>query len=147
LTAVNADKTTDTVTLTSDADGQVFWPRTRTVQSSAIEDTAVVRARTTSTTNVAVSSVSIGEGRSTDGKTTTLTWFKAAAEALALTIPDPVSDLKLQHTAAFLPLSNVLHDTSRPPFSTQADQPSNSAHTPATPAIQQPVFTSSEGEY
>jgi hypothetical protein len=93
LTAVNGDKTTDTVTLIFDADGQVFWPRTRTVQGTATENTAVVRARTTSTTNVAVLSTSIGEGRSTDGKTTTLTWFKEGAEQLALTIPDPVSEI------------------------------------------------------
>uniref|UniRef100_A0A383WCX9 Big-1 domain-containing protein n=2 Tax=Tetradesmus obliquus TaxID=3088 RepID=A0A383WCX9_TETOB len=90
LTAVNADKTTDTVTLTSDADGQVFWPRTRTVQGTAIEEAAVVQARTTSTNNVAVASTSIGEGRSADSKTTTLTWFKDGAETLALTIPDPI---------------------------------------------------------
>jgi hypothetical protein len=91
LTAVNADKTTDTVTLTSNADGQVFWPRTRTVQGTAAEDAAVVRARTTSTNNKAVVSTSVGEGRSADGTTTTLTWFKEGAETLALTIPDPVS--------------------------------------------------------
>ncbi|WIA17591.1 hypothetical protein OEZ85_014414 [Tetradesmus obliquus] len=90
LTAVNADKTTDTVTLTSDADGQVFWPRTRTVQGTAIEEAAVVQARTTSTNNVAVASTSIGEGRSADSKTTTLTWFKDGAATLALTIPDPI---------------------------------------------------------
>jgi hypothetical protein len=74
LTSTNSDGTTDTVTLTTDSEGKVYWPRTRTTQGAAAEESAVLRASATSTNNAAVVSTSVGEGRSLDGRTTTLTW-------------------------------------------------------------------------
>jgi hypothetical protein len=91
LTAANSDGTTYSVTLTTDSEGKVYWPRTRTTQGAAAEATAVLRGSATSTNNAAVVSTSVGEGRSLDGRTTTLTWFKADTEVLSLNIPDPVS--------------------------------------------------------
>ncbi|WIA39724.1 hypothetical protein OEZ86_005786 [Tetradesmus obliquus] len=90
LTAANSDKTTDTITLTTDSDGKVYWPRNMTVRGAATDASCVVRARTTSSTNSGVVSTSVGEGRSADGSSTTLMWFKQDTDVLALNIPDPV---------------------------------------------------------